>query len=171
MRTGDRLEHASVCPPEFSGRVAELGLVVVTQPNFIAERGDRYLIEVEPDDQPWLYRGAGFTDAGIAWALGTDAPFGNPNPWLSMHAAVERRTAAGAVIGREERVTPEAALARFSTPADDPAGNARTVAVGERADLCLLSQPWHQARNALEQVVVTHTWIGGALVGGSECPD
>ena len=39
---GDRLEHASVLPAGFGPRLRELGVAVVTQPNFIAERGDAY---------------------------------------------------------------------------------------------------------------------------------
>ncbi|TAJ53045.1 MAG: hydrolase, partial [Nevskiaceae bacterium] len=46
VREGDRIEHASVLPPELLEEVAALRLTVVTQPHFIAERGDAYLREV-----------------------------------------------------------------------------------------------------------------------------
>ena len=88
----DRIEHASVVPPELVELVAARGVRVVTQPNFLSERGDDYLRDVEEVDRPWLYRGRGFLDACIPQAGGTDAPFGRPDPWAAMRAAVERET-------------------------------------------------------------------------------
>ena len=46
-RAGDRIEHASVAPPELLPWLARLGVCVVTQPNFVYERGDEYCAEVE----------------------------------------------------------------------------------------------------------------------------
>src|SRR5262249_27501990 len=37
-RPGDRIEHCGVCPPEFRDEIARLGLTVITQPNFVAEK-------------------------------------------------------------------------------------------------------------------------------------
>jgi predicted amidohydrolase YtcJ len=135
---GDRIEHGSVVPPELRKLVASLGLVVVTQPNFVAERGDRYLAEVDPDDQPHLYPCRSLLDAGIGVGGGTDAPFGDPDPWRAITAAVERRTAGGAPLGLREAVSPERALALFLTPPDDPGGAPRRIRPGAPADLCLL---------------------------------
>ena len=39
-RTGDRIEHAAVAPPDAVVLLADLPVAVVTQPNFIRERGD-----------------------------------------------------------------------------------------------------------------------------------
>ena len=135
---GDRIEHGSVVPPELRKLVASLGLVVVTQPNFVAERGDRYLAEVDPDDQPHLYPCRSLLDAGIGVGGGTDAPFGDPDPWRAITAAVERRTAGGAPLGLREALSPERALALFLTPPDDPGGAPRRIRPGAPADLCLL---------------------------------
>src|SRR5881628_2579258 len=44
-RPGDRIEHGAVVPPDMAARLADLGLTVVTQPNFIRERGDDYLAD------------------------------------------------------------------------------------------------------------------------------
>ena len=40
---GDRIEHASVTPPDVIAVMAQLSLTVVTQPAFVAARGDVYL--------------------------------------------------------------------------------------------------------------------------------
>jgi len=161
-RVGDRIEHAAVAPPELVALLAALPVTVVTQPNLVRERGDAWLADVEPRDRPWLWRCRGFLDAGLALGGGTDAPFGRPDPWLAMQAAVDRRSAAGVALDAAEGLSPERALALFTTPADAPGGAPRRVAPGAPADLCLLDRPWKQARNRLEAAGVAASWIGGA---------
>jgi predicted amidohydrolase YtcJ len=161
---GDRIEHASVAPPELVAWIARLGLGVVTQPGFVRTRGDDYLRDVEPRDRPWLYRCAGFAEAGIALGAGSDAPFGAGDPWLAMQAAVDRRTAAGATLGAGEAISPEAALALFTTSPEAPGGAPRRIAPGASADLCLLDRPWTKARDALASEAVVATLGAGKLL-------
>jgi predicted amidohydrolase YtcJ len=163
-RQGDRIEHASVAPPELVAWIARLGLTVVTQPGFVRSRGDAYLREVEPADRAWLYRCAGFAAARVALGAGTDAPFGEPDPWLAMQAAVDRRSAMGATLGACEALSPERALALFTTSAEAPGGAPRPIVVGARADLCLLDRPWARARNALASEAVAATFRAGGLI-------
>ncbi len=163
-RRGDRIEHASVAPPEALSLLAELGACVVTQPGFVATRGDDYLRDVEAADQPWLYRCAGFDAAGIALGAGTDAPYGDADPWRAMQAAVDRKTPLGAQLGAREAVTPERALALFTTAPDAPGGAPREVAIGSSADLCLLSGPWRVARERLSSELVAATWCAGEAI-------
>ncbi len=160
-RGGDRIEHASVAPPEAAARLADLGLTVVTQPHFVCERGDDYLREVEADDRPWLYRGAGLLSAGVRLGGGTDAPFGAPDPWAAMRAAVDRTTRGGRKLAPEEALPPERALALFTTPAGDPGGAPRRVAPGAAADLVLLDRPWARARELLDASCVAATFCAG----------
>lgn len=161
---GDRIEHASVMPPEIAELVARLGLTVVTQPGFVRERGDEYLGEVDAPDLPWLYRCRGAVDTGIALGGGTDAPYGDPDPWLAMQAAVSRRTRSGNVLGANEALTPERALALFTTDPLAPGGAPRRVAPGEVADLCLLDRPWSKAREELSSAAVRKTIRAGRVI-------
>ncbi len=163
-REGDRLEHASVAPDEALDTIRGMGLRVVTQPNFVHERGDAYLEDVEPRDQPVLYRVKSWLDAGVCLRFGTDAPFGEPDPWAALEAAVERRTRRGAVLGDDERIDPETALARFLPDADTAARGAPRVREGDVADLCLLDRSWADARRALSAVDVQATWVEGTSV-------
>ena len=73
--------------------LAERGLTVVTQPGFVAERGDRYLLDVPPEEHADLYRCASLLDAGVPVAGSTDAPYTSPDPWLAIRAAVGIRAA------------------------------------------------------------------------------
>lgn len=48
----DRIEHATVVDDDNLADFAELGLTVVAQPNFVAERGDQYLAEIPRPSTP-----------------------------------------------------------------------------------------------------------------------
>jgi predicted amidohydrolase YtcJ len=159
-----RIEHASVVPPALLARLAEAKVTVVTQPNFVAERGDAYLAEIPADEQAFLYRGAGFLRHGVKLAAGTDAPFGHFDPWAAMQAAVTRRTRDGVVLGPDERLSPEQALALFTTHWSAPGGPVRQLQVGAAADLCLLREPWAAVRGALADVEVLATVQDGVLI-------
>ncbi|TGD76278.1 hypothetical protein E4634_01365 [Mangrovimicrobium sediminis] len=163
VRPGDRIEHASVTPPQQLDEMRAMGLRVVTQPHFIAERGDQYRVDVEPGDRDWLYRGAGFLDAGVPLAAGSDAPFGSADPWAAMRAAVQRTTAAGELMGSGEQLTPEQALALFLSPLSQPGAAPRELQAGDPADLCLLHLPWEAVRDELDCSAVRMTWRGGEV--------
>jgi predicted amidohydrolase YtcJ len=163
-RPGDRIEHAAVAPPDAVQLLEKLPLTVVTQPGFIRERGDAYLVEVEPRDRPWLYRCRGFLDASVPLGGSTDAPFGDPDPWAAMRAAVDRRTEAGATIGSNEALAPERALALFTSPPARPGAAPRSIEVGARANLCLLDRPWSTARSELSSEGVVATIRNGRVI-------
>lgn len=164
LLAGDRIEHAGIAPPELVATMAGLSVLVVTQPNFIAERGDAYLRDVAADEQPWLYRLRGLQTAGVALVGSTDAPFGRADPWWAMQAAVERRTPQGQIIGAGEKLSPEAAFALFTGGLQTPAQFAPPLAVGQRADLCLLEAPWQAVRHSLAASRVRATWRAGSQI-------
>lgn len=161
---GDRIEHASVTPPEQLAELRAQGLTVVVQPHFISERGDQYAEDVAREDQPWLYRLRSLLDAGVPLAGGSDAPFGEPSPWAAMQAAVTRRTRSGVVMAVAEALSPEQALALFTTPLAAPGAAPRRIVVGEPADLCLLDRSWAVARADLAAVRVRQTWRDGVSI-------
>jgi predicted amidohydrolase YtcJ len=163
-RSGDRIEHAAVAPPDAVRLLAELPLTVVTQPGFIRERGDAYLVEVAPRDRPFLYRCRGFLRASVPLGGSTDAPFGDPDPWKAMRSAVDRRTEAGATIGSDEALAPERALALFTSPPASPGGAPRSIEWGGAADFCLLDRPWSSARSELSSEMVAATIRAGRLI-------
>jgi predicted amidohydrolase YtcJ len=164
IHAGDRIEHASVASDDALAQLAELGITVVTQPHFIAERGDRYRAQVEHDEQPLLYRAQALLQAGIALAGGTDAPYGHFDPWRSMRAAVIRCTESGHLMGGEERLTPLQALALYLGEASDPGRRQRNIAPGAKADLCLLDTDWKMMLADLDSQHVSRVWNGGRCI-------
>jgi predicted amidohydrolase YtcJ len=163
VRAGDRIEHASVTPDFAIPEMARLGLAVVSQPHFIAERGDAYVRDIEPATHSHLYRLRSFREAGVTLAGGSDAPFGRADPWAAMAAAVSRRTHGGVTIGASEALTPEQALDLFLRM-PEALDRRRRVEHGAPADLCLLDRPWSLARADLASVSVRATFVDGRCV-------
>ncbi|MFI0350300.1 amidohydrolase family protein [Actinomadura sp. 9N407] len=163
---GDRLEHAALIPAETIEDVARRELRVVTQPGFLADRGDDYLRDVPVEDHPDLYRCGGLLDAGIGIGLSSDAPYGPLDPWQVMDAAVQRRTRSGAVAGPSERITPLAALRAYLTDPRDPGGPVRQVRSGVPADLVLLHTPLAEALRRLDADQVRSVLIEGRVMSG-----
>lgn len=159
----DRIEHAAVVPPELRAEMRRLGATVVTQPNFVAERGDQYLTDVDAADVDLLYPCRTLRAAGVPVAAGTDAPFGRPDPWAAMRAAVERRAPSGTTVGGHERVDARTALGLFLGRPEAPAVE-RTVEPGAAADLCVLDRPLAAALDALAPEVVAVTLARGAVI-------
>ena len=158
---GDRIEHGGVIHPAAAAEIAALGLTVVTQPAFIAERGDRYVAEVDPGDLDHLYPCASLMRAGIKVAGGSDAPYAQADPWSAMATAVSRVTRGGQALGLHERVGPRAALNLFLGDFADPGGPPRRVQVGAPADLCLLRGPLEAALAEPDA-----SWVAATLVAG-----
>ncbi|WNM31737.1 amidohydrolase family protein [Streptomyces sp. Li-HN-5-11] len=152
---GDRIEHGSVIPAETLPWIRRLGLTVVTQPHFPAERGRQYAAEVHADDRDHLYRCRSLAEAGIGLAAGTDAPYGTHDPWAVMRAAVDR--------GDGEDLSPRAALRLFLGTPERPA-RARRLTVGSPADLCLLHVPLREALDVLSAEVVRAAYVGGRRI-------
>jgi predicted amidohydrolase YtcJ len=159
----DRVEHAAIVPDDNVADLVELGVTVVTQPNFIAERGEEYLHDVPADEQRQLWRVATLAAAGIPVAASTDAPFGALDPWAAMRAAVHRATPDGRVVNAPERVSPRRALTMFLGRADRPA-QPRSVEPGQPGDLCVLNVPPAEALRLLASDMVAATVIGGEVV-------
>jgi predicted amidohydrolase YtcJ len=158
----DRIEHAAVVPPDCLRDLAESGVLVVTQPNFVSERGDQYLVDVSGEELPALWPLASLLNSGVRVALSTDLPFGGLDPWKAIHAAVTRTTGAGHLLNPRERVSPHQALTMFfGTPQrpDVPRG----IAAGQQGDLCLVSGSPKELFSNLDSRLVVGTVINGAL--------
>lgn len=149
-RPGDRIEHGGMIAESLIGDIAAAGLTVVTQPNFIHDRGDRYRAQMAPEELDDLYRLGSLLRAGVPMLGGSDAPYGDADPWIALRAATDRRTREGAVIGGSEAISRTKALALYQTG---------PLRVGGPADLILYD--WPGDPGALATVALT--LIGGQI--------
>jgi predicted amidohydrolase YtcJ len=150
-------------PDDSLNDLAQGRVTVVTQPNFVTERGDQYLADVPVGQHHELWRVASLLKARVPVALSTDMPFGDGDPWAAMRAAVHRATPSGAILGNEEKISAREALTMFMGAAGRPT-ELRSVAPGQPGDLCLLSAPPAQVLDELDAQMVAVTVVGGAVV-------
>jgi predicted amidohydrolase YtcJ len=141
-RPGDRLEHAALLPIDTLPQLRSAGLRVVTQPGFLADRGDRFLADVPAAQHQDLYRFASLLAAEIPVAASSDAPYGPLDPWAVLRAARDRRSPDGQVVAAQERVSGAAALAGYLSEPGWPGGPPRRLEAGGPADLVLLHTGW-----------------------------
>jgi predicted amidohydrolase YtcJ len=161
-----RLEHVAECPPPLVRRVAALGLMVVTNPVFVAERGDVYRRETDPEAQGWLYRARSFVQAGVPVAAASDAPVAACDPWAGMAAARLRRTPAGVRLGWQERVAAPVALDLVTTNAARAMGTPALgrLTVGGPADLVVVDRdPLTTPAADVAETVVLLTIVAGEV--------
>lgn len=152
-RASDRIEHGSVIPQSMIPDIAAAGLTVVSQPGFVRARGDRYLATIQPDDLSDLYRLRSLLDFDIALRAGSDAPYGDIDPWAAMATAMRRTTSSGAVLGPDEALTLTQALSLYL--------GSKAIQSGMPADLCLLDRPITQLAQFDGQNPVALTLIAG----------
>lgn len=149
---GDRIEHGGMIPSAFLPEIVAAGLTVVTNPAFIHDRGERYRASVPEAQWGELYPAASLVRAGIALRAGSDAPYADVDPWLGMRSARDRLTSAGAVVGADERLDPEAALRLYCRG---------EIAPGAPADLILCSGSLAELLADLSAQRLRLTLIGG----------
>ena len=167
-----RIEHCSIAPPELQARLTRLNAMVVTQPGFLYESGERYLRTVPGDDVPWLYPVRSLRDRGIRVAAGSDAPVASPSPMTAIYSAVTRRAANGETVAPEQRIPVLEALKMYTVDAACALGQGSdkgSLSPGQRADLVVLSDdPTRASPESIKEIEVEATVIGGRLAWASD---
>lgn len=90
-----RLEHLEMADDAVLERMRAWGMVASVQPAFDAAWGGdsgMYVERLGPDRAAATNPFADLADAGVALALGSDAPVTPLDPWGGVHAAVDHRT-------------------------------------------------------------------------------
>ena len=117
--------------------------------------------------RPWLYRVRSLQEAGVV-AASSDAPVSEPHPLLGMYAAITRRAETGEVVGADEAVPAESALAMHTVNAAYAArheADRGTIEVGKLADFALIDRdPTAVEPDELLGARVSLTIVGGGVV-------
>ncbi|MFI5775569.1 amidohydrolase [Nocardia sp. NPDC051570] len=92
---GHRLEHAELLDADHIARLAEYGVIASVQPGFDAAWGGSdgmYARRLGAERAAALNPFAAMAAAGVALAIGSDAPVTALNPWEAVRAAAHHRT-------------------------------------------------------------------------------
>ena len=102
-RCGHRLEHVEMINADQAARLGHCGVIASVQPNFDALWGGAdgmYAQRLGPERGSRLNPFALLASQGVPLALGSDAPVTDFDPWTSVRAAVNHRTAGSAISAR-----------------------------------------------------------------------
>jgi predicted amidohydrolase YtcJ len=163
---GDRVEHCAEADADAVRELAVRRLHVVTQPALVARRGDALLDRVPSAEHRDLWRYGSLLRAGVPTAPGSDAPYGDPDPWACLRAARDRTAPSGRVLGPDERVPPTEVLRGLLSRPCDPGGVPRHLAPRVQADLVLLHVPIEEALRVPDASLVRATFVAGRVVHG-----
>ncbi len=164
-----RIEHAILTKPHTTSRMADLGVVVSTQPAFIRIGGGYWADVFGPERAGRLMVTREWLEGGVPLALGSDAPTG---PWytpqMTLAEAVARVDYNGQQLGPEQALTIEEALrahtmgSAYAAHEEDIKGS---IEPGKLADLVVWSQdPYTTSIKELWQLPVDLTLVGGRVV-------
>jgi predicted amidohydrolase YtcJ len=166
-----RIEHVQVLHPGDVGKLAALDIIASMQPIHTIsdmDTADRYW----GNRSRYAYAFRSLLDAGTRLAFGSDAPVESPNPFLGLHAAVNRTRPSGYPGPQgwypEQRIRLEEALAGYTTgPAFAASLEYRLgqLETGFFADLIVLPEdPFQMQPELLHTLQPNATMIAGEWV-------
>jgi hypothetical protein len=166
-----RIEHCGGPRPDQIERMAALGVMAVGQPRYLWDAGDAWLAAFDPDRVHRLQPYREMLDAGVRFALSSDAPVASYLPLDTVTWAVQRATVSGVVIGADQALTVEEAIRACTTDAarsffaDDFLGS---LEVGKLADVVVLDGDlFAMPPERIPERNVAATIVGGAVVFAS----
>ncbi len=162
-----RIEHAGIAAVDLQKRMKELNVVIIPNPVFTYENGDAY-INFYGERVDWMYPARDYIDSSIPAAFGSDAPVVSLNPLLGIHAAVNRKSKTGSIIGDGQRIevlealecyTKNGAYASFE---EDIKGS---LEEGKLADLVVLDNSiLNVEKKEIKELQVELTMINGEIL-------
>ena len=161
--TRHRIEHAMLLWPDQIGRMARLGILPVSQPEFLMRFGDAYTPALGESRARRLMPYAETQATGLPLIFSSDIPVVPGSPLDSIKAAMDRRTLSGEVLGSSQCVSAIDALRAYT---EGPAysifleNDRGRIAPSHRADFVVLDQ-WPDAPT------VQATIVGGEVVYGN----
>jgi predicted amidohydrolase YtcJ len=158
-----RIEHASVLDDETITRMAQLGIVVSTQPLFIHSEKTWLHRRLGPDRARQTYPLRSLLEAGVRVAGASDAPVESTDVLHAIQCCVTREgfeVEQGISAAQALRAfTIDAAYAQFEE------GEKGSISPGKRADFAMLSaNPVSVPAEAIREIRVEQTIVGGRAV-------
>ena len=109
-----RIEHCGFNGPEQIERMVRLGVEPVPQPVFVHDFGDLYVSVLGEERAAASYPMRTWINHGLKPAASSDAPVCDSDPFPNLYTMLTRRTSRGTVLGGQEALTIEEALAAYT---------------------------------------------------------
>ena len=163
-----RIEHCGGPRPDQLERMARLGVWAIGQPRYFWDAGDAWLASLDQARMHRLQPYREMVEAGVSFALSSDAPVASYRPFDTIMSAVTRTTVGGAVVGELQALTVDEALRAHTAAAaacyhvEDRLG---TLEVGKLADVVVLEDdPFATSPQRLSEVAIDLTILDGEIV-------
>lgn len=156
------MQHCQVLREDQIQQLAGLGIHASVFSRHIYVWGDRHRdLFLGPRRAARLDPARSLIDAGVSVTLHNDSPVTPLDPLATMRDAVQRRTASGAVLGPDQRLTAEEALAAYTSEAAHQLGlpDRGVLTPGRLADFTVLNRD--PRGTDLSDIHVEQTWVGG----------
>ncbi len=155
-----RIEHASVLTHADMKRLGSSGAIAVVQPPFLTSEANWLGKRLGPERLSRTYAFAALEHAGVTLAGSSDSPVEPPDPWAGMAVARDR---AGMVP--EQGLSPDRALAMYTTGAAQALGEPVPLAIGSPADFIVVDRdPLAATPDELRETEVIATYVDGSEV-------
>jgi predicted amidohydrolase YtcJ len=164
-----RIEHLGLPSASHLERAARLDVIAVPQTIFIHSLGRNFRDYLPDVLLPRTYPVRAMLDAGVRFALSSDAPVvEDDNPLAGMRAAITRRDREGCLIAPHQAITAREALDAYTVGGAVAVGEQATlgsIVPGAWADLAVLSgDPLAVEAEALTDITVDLTLLAGEVV-------
>jgi predicted amidohydrolase YtcJ len=163
-----RLEHLGLPTPDQLRRLGRLGVIIVTQPRFLAELGPNFGAYLPEDFPVTPYPFRSMLDAGLVVAFSSDGPVvADVTPLAGVHGAATR-SGVESWAGRDERLSVDEALGAYTLGAALAEGQGAwsgSLDIGKRADLVVLRRdPCSTPLDEWETIEVDATYVDGQAI-------
>ena len=166
-----RVEHGGVVREDQVARMAELSVVMTTQPNFISAFGESVRERIGEERALLSYPAGRLLRAGLVLPGSSDRPVAGGRPLEVVRDFVLRRTEQGRDYGPDDRLTVDEALHAYTVGSAEATGwGARKgrLTAGCLADVVVLgADPRAVPAEEIGQIPVQATLVGGELVHGA----
>ena len=163
-----RVHHAYFPTSETLRLMAQHRIPAVVSSPFLTNLGEGFVNALGPERAGRAMPMRTYLDAGVPLAGSSDSPITDFNPWVGIHAAVNRTTAAGRRLDQDECLTPAEALRSYTIGGAIVTGrqaSSGSITPGKLADLVLLDRdPLTIPPEELAAVTPLATMLGGDWV-------
>jgi predicted amidohydrolase YtcJ len=164
-----RMEHAGIVNPTLLQIMADIDLVIATQPRMLFEQGDGFYHSCGAERIQWVYPYKAYIEQGLHVAGSSDCPVVSQDLLLGMRDGIQRQTEEGRILAPEQRLSFEQVLHMFTQEAAYSLFEEKekgTLEEGKLADLVVLSTdpsllPTEHWADSLQ---VEMTVVGGEIV-------